>query len=61
MALLTPARKMGENAAQPLDPNAWWARGDAPVRVARALVPLVDGRAARHRCRQAPTSLPMAE
>ncbi|HEY7124264.1 MAG TPA: phospholipase D family protein [Ktedonobacterales bacterium] len=26
--------------------QAWWARGDAPVRVAETLVPLVDGRAA---------------
>ncbi|HEY7781487.1 MAG TPA: phospholipase D family protein [Ktedonobacterales bacterium] len=25
---------------------AWWARGDAPVRVAETVVPLVDGRAA---------------
>jgi hypothetical protein len=28
------------------DRCAWWAVGDAPVRVARTLVPLVDGRAA---------------
>jgi phosphatidylserine/phosphatidylglycerophosphate/cardiolipin synthase-like enzyme len=26
--------------------RAWWAHGDAPVRVAEALVPLVDGRSA---------------
>jgi hypothetical protein len=26
--------------------QAWWARGDTPVRVAETLVPLVDGRAA---------------
>lgn len=26
--------------------GAWWARGDAPVRVAEAVAPLVDGRAA---------------
>ena len=26
--------------------GAWWARGDAPVRVAAAVAPLVDGRAA---------------
>lgn len=46
MALLMSARNMGENTAQSLDPNAWWVRGDAPVRVASTLMPLVDGRAA---------------
>ena len=30
----------GETADQ-----AWWAQGDAPVRVAETVVPLVDGRA----------------
>src|SRR5690242_15312200 len=26
--------------------DAWWALGDAPVRIAETVVPLVDGRAA---------------
>lgn len=34
-------RAVSQPAAQP----TWWARGDAPVRVADAAVPLIDGRA----------------
>jgi len=46
MALQTPIspRKLAPTA-QPSD-REWWAHGDAPVRVAEALAPLVDGRAA---------------
>lgn len=32
-------------AAQPEAQPTWWARGDAPVRIADAVVPLIDGRA----------------
>lgn len=31
--------------SQPAAPPTWWARGDAPVRIADAAVPLIDGRA----------------
>jgi phosphatidylserine/phosphatidylglycerophosphate/cardiolipin synthase-like enzyme len=46
MARFTPAREIDSGLAQSVDPGAWWARGDAPVRVASTLIPLVDGRAA---------------
>jgi len=50
MALRTPprpARRPTPDATpEAIADLAWWARGDAPVRVATAAVPLVDGRAA---------------
>jgi phosphatidylserine/phosphatidylglycerophosphate/cardiolipin synthase-like enzyme len=50
MALRTPARptRRPTPATSPdaIAGLAWWARADAPVRVATAAVPLVDGRAA---------------
>lgn len=48
MALRTPARHAGAGRIPEgeLADQAWWATGDAPVRVAETLVPLVDGRAA---------------
>ena len=46
MALLTPSRETQSQQSQPPNEQAWWARNDAPVRVANTLVPLVDGRAA---------------
>ncbi len=45
MVLETPARQVKPPAHEPAD-VAWWARGDAPVRVAEAVAPLVDGRSA---------------
>ncbi len=46
MALRTPYRHAGHIPQADLANQAWWALGDAPVRVADTLVPLVDGRAA---------------
>lgn len=46
MVLRMPARRAGRLPTGEAANQAWWARGDAPVRVAESLVPLVDGRAA---------------
>lgn len=46
MALGMPTRHAGHIPTGEVADQAWWARGDAPVRVAESLVPLVDGRAA---------------
>lgn len=46
MALRTPTRHAGRIPEGNQADQAWWATGDAPVRVAETLVPLVDGRAA---------------
>ncbi len=46
MALQTPTSPRNlAPIAQPSD-REWWAHGDAPVRVAEAMAPLVDGRSA---------------
>lgn len=48
MALRTTANQANQQE-QPIvstADRAWWARGDAPVRTAKMLAPLVDGRAA---------------
>jgi|GEM_PF-315540 len=41
-----PARTRHHRSRMSPADLAWWAQGDAPVRVAQALVPLIDGRAA---------------
>src|SRR5256885_5743377 len=46
MLLRKPTRYAGRIPAGDVAAQAWWARGDAPVRVAETLTPLVDGRAA---------------
>jgi phosphatidylserine/phosphatidylglycerophosphate/cardiolipin synthase-like enzyme len=50
MALRLPERlrynALSRDAKRDTRDEAWWARGDFPARVAEALVPLVDGRAA---------------
>ncbi|HLZ22104.1 MAG TPA: phospholipase D-like domain-containing protein [Ktedonobacterales bacterium] len=46
MVLRTPVRRIERMLAGEVTGNEWWAVGDAPVRVAEALAPLVDGRSA---------------
>lgn len=45
-ALDRRAERIVAGTAESTPEEAWWALGDAPVRTAEALVPLVDGRAA---------------
>jgi hypothetical protein len=45
MVLEIPIRHLKPPAREPAD-AAWWVRGDAPVRVAEMVAPLVDGRSA---------------
>src|SRR5689334_15599542 len=46
MELSSPARRAAPISTEDVADQAWWARGDAPVRVVETLTPLVDGRAA---------------
>src|ERR1051326_3028280 len=46
MALQTARQQKNHFPVNRDTEQAWWARGDAPVRVAETLIPLVDGRAA---------------
>ncbi|HLJ82439.1 MAG TPA: phospholipase D family protein, partial [Ktedonobacterales bacterium] len=46
MVLRTPVRRIEQMVAGEVTGSEWWAEGDAPVRVAQALAPLVDGRGA---------------
>lgn len=46
MALRSPARRAVQPPSNEIADQAWWALGDAPVRIAETLLPLVDGRAA---------------
>ncbi len=46
MGLRTVLEQVGQLLIPSRSDQAWWARGDAPVRVAETLAPLVDGRAA---------------
>ena len=46
MGLRTVLEQVGQLLVPSRSDQAWWVRGDAPVRVAETLVPLVDGRAA---------------
>ena len=47
MALRRRIQRAARTPAGDIADQAWWALGDAPVRVAETLTPLVDGRA-RH-------------
>lgn len=46
MVLRVPAKRIEHMVAGEVAGSEWWAAGDAPVRVAEALAPLVDGRSA---------------
>jgi len=46
MVLRLLTRAEAQRPALPAPADAWWALGDAPVRGAETLVPLIDGRAA---------------
>ncbi len=46
MGLRTVLEQVGQLLVPSRSDQAWWVRGDSPVRVAETLVPLVDGRAA---------------
>jgi phosphatidylserine/phosphatidylglycerophosphate/cardiolipin synthase-like enzyme len=46
MGLRAVIEQIGHLFTAPPTEQAWWARGDTPMRVAETLVPLVDGRAA---------------
>ena len=46
MALRRQIQQTEDTPAGDIADQAWWALGDAPVRVAETLTPLVDGRAA---------------
>src|SRR5258706_13203917 len=46
MVLSRPTGAESQRPALPAPADAWWALGDAPVRGAETLVPLIDGRAA---------------
>jgi phosphatidylserine/phosphatidylglycerophosphate/cardiolipin synthase-like enzyme len=46
MALRRQIQRAARTPAGDIADQAWWALGDAPVRVAETLTPLVDGRAA---------------
>lgn len=49
MVLRLLTRVEAQRPALPAPADAWWALGDAPVRGAETLVPLIDGRAAMRR------------